>query len=590
MTAKGRLGILAGIVVVACAAIAGIWWSTHLSRGYHGLAGQFPAKVAMFCEIQQLGQWMPPSEEGQTAAALSESPRGTDPMLQVLSQVWAAPAPLKGASLPDLLRNRPMAGGLWFEGKSPHGVVLVPLVPGQREVIEKKAEELLGKGPEVARVEGVSLKAVESPVNVEGELGKVLWGVSDRWAVLTTSPQDLGEVLGKHEGSLAADPVFLASVRRFPSERGAFLFVKGADLANLVKQASEERRQKAEKGSGPAPAAPPAADSGEPGEGAKATGGGDLKAGEIVKALALASKGSLQKLLSMESVASLSLWTAPPSGEQKGWESAFWLGFHDAPKGLWRIVSEGTPRTPQIEARLPRDGEVYVWGAGKDPGRLYQESLEELQKVLTPDQMSWIRAGIGGAEGKLDLSFANDLLPTLSDEWCAVTTREPGKEGHMGFFLALKDSKRFEDLVATKLAPQLNLEQSSEPGARVWRWKGGGGTESPALIVAGGMAVVTDAPAWALATGGSPGKAWKSFADFSGKANCLVVLDPSVWSKENDVVVLGSCQVSPKGIYATARFPGEGPAAWGHKGDKVRGATPGTSGEGSPAPGASGSL
>ena len=595
MTTKGRLGILAGMALVAGGAAAGIWWSMHVTRGYRGLAQQYPSKVAMFCEIQRLGQWMPPSEEGQAAAALSESPRGTDPMLQVLSQVWAAPAPIKAASLPDLLRNRPMAGGLWFEGNVPHGVVLVPLMPGQREVIEKKAEEMLGKCPEVASVQGVSLKAVESPVKVEGDLGKLLWGVSDRWAVMTTSAEDLAAVLGKHEGNLAGDPLFLASVKRFPSDRGAFLFVKGAELASVLKRAEEERQEKRgkvadSKAEPPEPTEPPSAEPHEPEGKATIAEGGGLKMGEVVKALAEISKGSLKKLASMESVASLSLWTAPPTGDQKGWEAAFWLGLTNSPKGLWRIVSEGTPRSPQIETRVPRDGAVYVWGAGKDPGRLFQESLEEMQKALTPDQMSWVRAGIGAAEGKLDLSFANDLLPTFSDEWCAVSTREEGKAGHMGFFLALKDARRFEDLVANKLAPQLKLEQSSEQGARVWRWSGQGKEEAPALIVSGGMAVVTDSPAWALATGGSPGKAWKSFADFNQKANCLVVLDPDVWSKKNDLVVLGSCQVSPKGIYASALFPGEGPAAWGHKDKHTSVASPEASAGESPAQGASGSL
>jgi hypothetical protein len=588
MTTQRRLGILAGIAIVAGAAAAGIWWSMHLTRGYGGLARQYPDKVAIFCEIQQLGQWMPPSELGEAAAAQSESARGTDPMLQVLSQVWAAPPPIKSASLPDLLRNRPMAAGFWFEGKVPRGVALVPLLPGQREVVEKKAEELLGKGPEVANVEGISLRAIESPLKAESDFAKPVWGVSDRWAVMASSPDDLKAVLGKHDTSLAGDPVFRSAVKRFPSDRGAVLFMKGAELAGLVKRMEEEKPKKAaqpETGSLEPREEKPA----EPEKEAPAIGGG-LNVGEMVKALAGASKGALKNLASLESVASISLWTAPPAGDQKGWEAAFWLGLSDAPKGFWRVVSEGTPRSPQIESRVPKNGQVYVWGAGKDPGRLYQESLDEMQKALTPDQMSWIRAGIGAAEGKLDLSFANDLLPTLSDEWCAVTTKEEGRPGHMGFFLALKDARRFEDLVANKLAPQLKLVQSDEQGARVWRWGGDGKEAAPALIVSGGMAVITDAPAWALATGGSPGKAWKSLADFNDKANCLVVMDPAVWSKKNDLVVLGSCRVSPEGIFASARFPGEGPAVWGHRGGGGECASPEASGEESPSPAASGSI
>jgi hypothetical protein len=131
--------------------------------------------------------------------------------------------------------------------------------------------------------------------------------------------------------------------------------------------------------------------------------------------------------------------------------------------------------------------------------------------------------------------------------------------------MTLRDSRRFEDLVANKLAPQLGLKQASQPGARVWTWDGRQGKGAHLeLVVSGGMAILTSDPSWALATGGDAGKAWKAFAAYHGKASGLLVMDPTLWAKSNDVLVFGTCLTSSAGISVDARFPGE-PPSWGRE-------------------------
>ena len=207
-----------------------------------------------------------------------------------------------------------------------------------------------------------------------------------------------------------------------------------------------------------------------------------------------------------------------------------------------------------------------MWGSGRDPARLYQDILEELSRDLPPDQMSWVRAGIGAAEGKVGLSFANDLLPSLSDEWCftseanTIPGQEKAGEGlphKAAFFIILRDPRRFEDLVTQKLAPQLKLKALDLKGARAWSM--GEGDNAVSLVVSGGMAILTSNPAWALDTGGSPGKPWEALSEYRDKACVLVVADPSRPSQPSDVLMKFECQASPQGILVKGRFPGQAP-------------------------------
>lgn len=579
MNGKKRNGLIVlAVLVVVVAAAAGIWWSKHQGASYQGLASQFPDSVAVFAEIREFGQWMPVSEKGAAVAAMSEAPRGTDPMLQVLSQVWAASPPLKSADLPDLLRNRPMAMGLWVKGDSFGGVALIPLVAGQKALVEKALKGKLGDGPVVATVEGVPLRHLTMDMTADVPIKTLLWGISDNWAVMATGQDDARAVLGAKTKRLSDDPVFLKAVGHFPQDRGGYLFTRGSALARVI--SSSHKAEKA-KGAPEPPSAPsepqapgkptkPAGEAVKPEKApeAEAKKGGDEMAETVIRALSQVGKEGLKKALSLESIQSMSLWTAPPSADSKGWQVAFWLAYNEQPQGLWRVISDGTPRHIQINGRVPKDGLVYLWGAGKDPARVYQTAQDELQKALPPDQMGWIRAGIGAAEGKLGMSFSNDLLPTLADEWCAVSTRKDGKgeggdKGHVGFFLTLRDPRRFEDLVANKIAPQLGLKGVTQQGARTWSWTPPGeGNGAISLVVSGGMAILTDDPAWALGTGGEAGKAWKALSDYREKASAVLVMDPSLWTKSNEVLVTGACILAPEGIYADAKFPGE-PPSWG---------------------------
>jgi len=605
MNRRGRVGwlVAAGAVVVA-AAVGGYLWDQHRRQAYTGLAAHFPESVAMFVEVRELGQWMPPQEGGAQPSAQGGGQRGTDPMLQVLSQVWAATPPVRASSLPDLLRARPMAIGLWLDGERVRGAAIVPLLPGQKAQLVPILKQKLGDGQPVATVDGVELRKVSEPVTDSGMT--VLWGVSDQWAVMVSSEREAEQVLAPSAGAknLAQDARFRSVVQRFPKDRGGYLYFRGDEIAKLaaLKHGAEgaaKAPSAPEKPAAPATPAPPAAPPPGPERGASIQDGGAALA--VIHALKGVAREDLVKVLSPESIQSAGLWTSPPLGLEKGWQAALWVGFNQPPKGIWRIVAEGSPQRPQIVDRLPKNGQVYVWCGGREPARVYQEAMNELGKTLPPDQMGWVRAAIGAAEGKLNFSFSNDLLPALGSEWCVVSDSK-GEKGtaRMGLFLSLKDSRRFEDLVANNLAKQLPLQATTRQGARIWSWKGaglkGGGVD---LVIAGGLAVLTNDPDWALATGGDAGKAWKALSEMKAPASSMVILDPSLWSKSNDVLVQATCKTQTDGIWVWARFPGDRPS-WGGqasegKGDQAKdggdkGALSGASDGGPCVRGASGAI
>jgi hypothetical protein len=559
--AMKRNVLFAGAMAVLIVAVAGggYWWSHRASFEYQGLAGRFPSKVEAFVELSQLGQWMPPPE-GKSAAAPAASPaRGTDPMLQVLQTVWAAP-PVTPKDLPDILRTKPMAAGFWLEGKVLKGAALMPLAPGERTAVERVIHEKMGDGPVVETVAGIEFRKIDFPRDkVEISLDQVLWGVGDQWVVIAVGLDGAKTVLAAPASPLSADPVFLSVQRKFASHDGASLFVRGALMEQAVKLGADHSEAdspvaKPAADLHPAPAVPGSEDQEKP-----ESGLGD----QVTKAL---MKGGLAKFLSMESLSALAIWTAPPKEGEKGWQVQSWMAIKDQPKGVWRLATQGTARTPQIAGRLPKRGQTYVWGSGRDPARLYQDILEELSRDLPPDQMSWVRAGIGAAEGKVELSFANDLLPALSDEWCFASESKspPSQEGatdgassKAAFFIILRDPRRFEDLVTQKLAPQLKLKALDLKGARAWSM--GEGSEAVSLVVSGGMAILTNNPAWALDTGGSPGKSWEALADYKDKACMLAVADTSRPSQPADVLMKFECQCGPQGILVKGRFPGQAP-------------------------------
>jgi len=557
--AMKRNVLVAGALAVLILAVAagGYWWSHRVSWEYQGLAGRFPSKVDAFVELSQLGQWMPPPE-GKSAAAPAASPaRGTDPMLQVLQTVWAAP-PVTPKDLPDIMRTKPMAAGFWLEGKVLKGAALMPLAPGERAAVEKVIHEKMGDGPVVETVAGIDFRKFDFP-QAEGEisLDQVLWGVGDQWVVIAVGLDGAKTVLAAPASPLSADPVFLSVQRKFASHDGASLFVRGALMEQAVKLGAKHSEAPVAKPAAdvhPAPAVPGTEDQEKPQSGF---------ADQVTKAL---MKAGLAKFLSMESLSALAIWTAPPREGEKGWQVQSWMAVKDQPKGVWRLATQGTARTPQIAGRLPKRGQTYVWGSGRDPARLYQDILEELSRDLPPDQMSWVRAGIGAAEGKVDLSFANDLLPALSDEWCfaAESKTPPSQEGagdgspsKAAFFIILRDPRRFEDLVSQKLAPQLKLKAVDLKGARAWSM--GEGRDTVSLVVSGGMAILTNNPAWALDTGGSPGKSWEALSDYKDKACMLAVADTSRPSQPADVLMRFECQCGPQGILVKGRFPGQAP-------------------------------
>ncbi len=575
-----KRNVMVGVVLVAlvlAVAGGGYWWSHRVSFVYQGLAGRFPDRVQAFFEMKELGQWMPPAKDKAPAAAPTAS-RGTDPMLQVLQTVWAAP-PVTVKDLPEILRTKPVAAGCWLEGTTLKGGALMPLSPGEREAVEKALKEKLGDTPVVETVAGVPLHKLEAPKDssIKFTMDTPLWGVGDQAVVLALGVDGAKAVLTPPERPLSTNAAFLAVQKTFPDQGGASLYITGDLMAKGIKLGAEAASSREEENPAETAEAKPAVEPKAAPKAAKpdkvAPGTGEEKpepkSDEERGALKAALKVGLEKFMSMDSVSAFAMWTAPPQGDEKGWKVQTWLAFKDQPKGMWRLASQGTGRTPQITGRLPKRAQVYVWGAGRDPARLYQDVMDELAKDLPADQMSWVRAGIGAAEGKVGMSFANDLLPTLSDEWCVVRERAPGGEGDkhrekMAAFITLRDSRRFEDLISQKLVAQLKMKPLELKGARGWTWGEEG--DGVSLLVSGGVAILTGDPAWALDTGGSPDRAWKALSDYRQKACILVMADHAKQTTSQDPMVRVECQCGPSGLLMKGLFPGEAPGLFGKDG------------------------
>lgn len=535
MNLRKRTAAAAG-VLLAVAAL----WSCQKGGRYEGLARVYPPETLVFAEIRELGQWLP--APGGKDSASADSFRGQDPMLQVLGQVWAN-EPVKPTDLPAALSRQPLVIGLWKEGDRVEGAALLSLEPGQERILDPFFDAHLKRGGKVGEAAGVTLYRVilpEEDAEVKAHLGEACMGVSPKWGVFATSPAAARRVLEPSGPGLAEDRDFRRAWKRLEPQKGAFLFFSRKAFA----EAAASWKKRGTPCPSPAPEAPPA------GEGAP------KKAVEFDFEREVSEPVSA--FLALDSLGPLALWTAPPAGPQSSdWTVRGFLGYGPSARGLWRLAAEGGPRSLSLEGRLPKDGRLYLWGGGKDPARLYRASLEELQKVLSPDRMGWIRAGLGAAEGKLGLSFATDLLPTLGDEWCFVLGPQ-GEGRRAALYVTTRDHRRLEDLLANPIAPQLKLVRTPYEGAVLWKPAEGSllAGEPVTVGLSGGVLFFTGDPAWALGTSQPPSPAFKELAAFRGKASFFAAVDGALLSEKapSPAVIEGS--FDSDGFSGRARFFG----------------------------------
>ncbi|MEW6758455.1 MAG: hypothetical protein AB1347_09555 [Acidobacteriota bacterium] len=551
------LWVLAGVVVIGA---LGYWYSQRGTGAYRGLADRFPAGTEVFAEIRELGQWLTIDREQAEAAKAS---RGQDPMLQVLGQVWAS-QPVRPTDLPTVLAGQPFAVGLWKAGSEFQAAGLIELAPGQATQLEAFLKEHVKNATPAGEAGGVRLfKVTELAGNKHADFDEFFYGVSENWGVFATGLEPARAVLVPEGGRLSADADFRRTIARLHPDKGAILYAARGFFGRTLKELAPSKGGKAHSESDGAAPPSPEADAepqveGPPDAPAEPSFGLGKMGGEILKGLA----SPAQKLLALESVGPLGIWTGPPvQGEADGWRTRMWLGFGDPPKGLWRILAEGGARTPDSTGRLPRDGEIYLWGGGKDPAGLYKTAMDELQNALPSDQMGWIRAGIGAAEGRMGLSFSNDVLPTIGDEWSFVLgSAGPNSEKKRAAFLvSLRDARRLEDILTTKIASQFPIRREAYKGAGLWKWKSESdiGGDAPVLLVAGGYAVVTNDPEWALGTSQPAGKAYQEFVSLKGQATGRVVVDPVLWNQKASSLTVVTWKTRGDGLEAEARFPGE---------------------------------
>jgi hypothetical protein len=536
MTVRMRLAV-AGVLLAA--ALAG---GCQRGQRYEGLAESYPPETMVFAEIRELGQWLP-SPTGPASAG-DDSFRGQDPMLQVLGQVWAN-EPVKPTDLPSALAHQPLVFGLWKEGARVEGAALLALGSGQEALLRSFFDEHLHLGEKAGEAGGVTLYRVvlpEGEEEMEAHLREACAGVSPRWGVFATSPAAARRVLQPSGPGLSGGEDFQRAWKRLQPEKGAFLFISRKAFAEAAAPLKKEMGLPAVR---VAPAETPAEGGVQPSKPREF----DFQ-GEILE--------PLSKFVAADTLGPLALWTAPPAGPTASdWTVRSFLGYGPPARGLWRLAAEGGPRRPSLDGRLPRDGRLYLWGGGKDPARLYGDSLEELQKVLTPDRMGWIRAGLGAAEGKMGLSFSSELLPALGDEWCLVLGPE-AKDRRWALYFTTRDPRRLEDLLANKIAPQLRLEKQTFEGAVLWKPAAGSLLAGEALAagLSGGILFLSGDPAWALGTSQPPSAAFKEFAAFGGKASLFASVNPALWSEKATSPAVLEGTFGGDGFLGRARFPG----------------------------------
>lgn len=557
MSRKRLLFGLGGMAAAVVAAVAGVlWWSQGRAVAYSGMAAHFPDRTAVFVEAKHVGQWMdlPGGVEVQP-----EPIRSQDPLLGVLGRVWAAER-IRPEDLPVALKDQPVAMGVWKEGESWKGAGLLAVAPAVRQPLEEFLRSKLGQGDSVGDASGVRLYRAQPQAIVPGCAAEVsadtqlVWGVGDAWAVVASGVDEARQVLTAQARPLDSDPDFLDAAERFPLERGAWVFIRGSELRNLT-AGGKCSAAKAEE--------TPAGETAD----AEAKGPGDGESlsempGKMVLGALMAS------MLPEKGTPNFAAWTSPPDTPQGTWDVRAWMSGIDGGEGFFQILSEGGSRRVDLLGRVTRDGTSYVWAGGEDPARFYRRAMDEMARVAPPDKVSTVRAAVGALEGKLGVSLANDLLPTLGDEWCLVMKTVPGEgdakgEEKAALFVSLRDSRRIETLMREKVGPSMSLTEGVSQGHPAWMWKPGEGGGKPdaetlQILIADEALVVTAWPAWAMGSAGGS-KAWERARTEEGRLAFLAVADPSAWGQAGKPPIVVSGTREDHGILVKATFTGERP-------------------------------
>ncbi len=543
------LGVVA-VIAIAAAIYFGV--GGHRPK-YEGLAGRFPASTEMFAETTRLGQWMNIGGEPEGEAA--QAPMRSDPILQVLGQVWAA-EPVRPQDLPTILQNQPMAFGIWRvqptakgsqTGAGWAGGALMTLAPGQRAPLEKFLEEKLPGSAPAGDAGAVALKRFDIK---EGDNACLYWGVGDDRAVIATSENGAKALaVASSNKGLASSDSFNAAVAPLKAKEGALLYVSG----DLFSDENAASIKKAIESFMPVCSGKWCSSEPEKPEAGEAKPEGEEK-GKAVEEVMSGLVKPLKEFASLRSISGVAFWTAPPSAGRALWDAAVNVSYKDQVSGLWKLLSQTGNQRPLLQERLPRDGSAYLWEGGIDFPSLYREALEEAGRSLPPNQMGNLRGAIGLAEGKLDLSFANDLLPTLGGE-CAAVFSKNGDESRWAAIFSLQDPRRFESLINDKVSKSISLKPVTFPGARGWTFGGEKLKSAITLLVSGGAAIVTEDPAWALSTGGEAGRAWKKISSLAEPISGALVITPKPGDKNGGMAVT-TWTFSGRGILARAEVPG----------------------------------
>ena len=601
---KKRKVIFASLAVVAISVAGVLWLSQKTSASYSGLAARFPDSVLAFAEVRQLGQWMETSATPTNGAAQPVS-RGQDPLLGILGKVWAAEGGVQPGDLPLWLKDQALAIGVWKNEQGWRGASLLASAPQFQKPIEDFLKEKLGEGNSVGTVSGITFR--EAAGCEDSHIKGLIWGVGADWTVICTGLEEAKLVLTPPASPLDTDPLFLETASRFPTERGAWVFVRGEVMNELAMLAAKGHHcDKAEAAGGEDEEKAPAVE-GKPEEDKALEPPG-------LQMVLPDMKSALSSVLPKGSFSSIAVWTAPPSTDQGNWEVEAWVGKGEGAGGFLSIFTGGGSKKVEIADSVPKDASTYCWFGGEDPANFYKRTLEETAKVLPPDKMSTVRAAIGASEGKLGLSFANDLLPCFGDEGCVIVKEgeiDPGcKEGEgdgcggccegkstIATIIALRDPRRLQSLMKEKVAPALSLVETNHQGATGWKWsKSGDEKSSFEIIIRGQELVLTTSPDWALGSG-TPGKAWTDLNGAEEKYSLLVVADPAGWGLVGKPMMVISGKRESDGLTVKASFPGKMPK-WnlfgkgddGGEGDGPVGVTGPVSGAPAPSPKVSGSL
>ena len=259
------------------------------------------------------------------------------------------------------------------------------------------------------------------------------------------------------------------------------------------------------------------------------------------------------------SVPCMAMWSSPPQSTGGMWDVRAFVGRTKDGKGFFKLFTEGGSRRPDILGRVAKDGTSYAWVGGEDPAGFYKRFMDELARIASPDKVSSVRAAIGAFEGKLGVSLANDLLPTLGDEACVVFKKLPGEDGKKGeesvaLYVSLRDSRRLQSLLREKVGPGVGLVEGSTQGVPSWSWKSKEekpGEQTLQLMVTGENLVITRVSR--LGPGVRTRRQGLQTHDVTGRqVPLLAVADGEGWN------VAGKAPRGRVGDARRGRHPGEG--------------------------------